>query len=217
MTSRAENYRSPTALPLAPPSSRTLTKTRTRRTSTDPTSVGSVVYFTANDGVHGAELWKSNGTSAGTTLVADLDLTDRTRYSPEYLTAAGGSLFFTRKTETTGQESWKTNGTAAGTFMVQDLDPGASGVTPTTSPRWVVLCSSLPTTPVAARLIKSCGKSTRRSRSLTPLRPTRSSRLDPRTAHISRSTQLRSSSPACRLWMPPGSNAASTATTTNLH
>jgi ELWxxDGT repeat protein len=35
------------------------------------TPVGGVAYFAANDGVHGRELWRTDGTEAGTYLVAD--------------------------------------------------------------------------------------------------------------------------------------------------
>src|SRR6516164_8224053 len=34
--------------------------------------VKGVAFFVANDGVHGPELWKSNGTAAGTILVKDI-------------------------------------------------------------------------------------------------------------------------------------------------
>ena len=35
--------------------------------------VGSEAYFTTSDGASGAELWKTDGTSAGTILVDDID------------------------------------------------------------------------------------------------------------------------------------------------
>src|SRR5262249_8741231 len=35
-------------------------------------AIGSMSYFAANDGVHCVELWKSDGTAAGSTLVKDI-------------------------------------------------------------------------------------------------------------------------------------------------
>src|ERR1700753_849774 len=37
------------------------------------TDVGGTVFFTAYDRTHGRELWKSDGTNGGTTLVKDID------------------------------------------------------------------------------------------------------------------------------------------------
>src|SRR5262249_26881185 len=34
-------------------------------------AIGSTTYFVADDGVHGQEVWKSNGTAAGTSMLAD--------------------------------------------------------------------------------------------------------------------------------------------------
>ena len=36
------------------------------------TCFGNTVYFNANDGVHGIELWKTDGTANGTVLVKDI-------------------------------------------------------------------------------------------------------------------------------------------------
>ena len=44
--------------------------------STHPYSmvaIGSTTYFAVDEGVHGAVLWESDGTAAGTVLVKDID------------------------------------------------------------------------------------------------------------------------------------------------
>ena len=35
-------------------------------------AAGSEVFFVASDGVHGTELWRTDGTAAGTAMVADI-------------------------------------------------------------------------------------------------------------------------------------------------
>ena len=78
------------------------------------------LFFTANDGVSGNELWKSDGTAAGTVLVKDI-YAGRHRLEPLGLVAVGGTLFFTANDGVNGTELWKSDGTAAGTVLVKDI------------------------------------------------------------------------------------------------
>jgi ELWxxDGT repeat protein len=57
------------------------------------TAVGGTLFFAANDGATGFELWTSDGTAAGTALVADI-LPGPYSSDPSNLTAVGGTLFF---------------------------------------------------------------------------------------------------------------------------
>lgn len=82
-------------------------------------------------GVAGArrtELWKSDGTAGGTTLVRDLPAVWQA--VPE-LAAVGGTLFFVAASENTGMELWKSDGTTEGTVLVKDVVPGSDGSNPT--------------------------------------------------------------------------------------
>jgi ELWxxDGT repeat protein len=89
-------------------------------------SFNGAVYFRANDGLHGIELWKSDGTPEGTGLVADLR-PGAANAVPGEITVAGGSLYFHAFTEGTGSKVFKSDGTAAGTLLLVDTNPGASG------------------------------------------------------------------------------------------
>jgi ELWxxDGT repeat protein len=94
----------------------------------DYTNVSGETFFRANDGSHGFELWKTNGTSAGTTLVKDINPGSANSMGSlligGHLTNVSGTLFFQANDGSHGYELWKSNGTAAGTVMVKDINPG---------------------------------------------------------------------------------------------
>lgn len=71
----------------------------------------------------GVNLYASDGTAAGTTLVTVLD--DTAPYTaPAELVTVGSRVFFAWADAATGTELWATDGTAAGTAMVKDILPG---------------------------------------------------------------------------------------------
>jgi ELWxxDGT repeat protein len=86
--------------------------------------VNGTLFFRANDGTSGNELWKSNGTDAGTVLVKDIRSGSDGSYG-RYLTNVNGTLFFKAANGTNGQELWKSNGTEAGTVLVKDIRSGS--------------------------------------------------------------------------------------------
>lgn len=105
----------------------------------DFVNVNGTLFFTADDGVVGRELWKTDGTAAGTMLVKDLFDGDYPYYTdddtyvgsypnssfPMHLTAVNGLLFFAATDATAGTELWRSDGTSDGTFVIQDIEPGS--------------------------------------------------------------------------------------------
>lgn len=87
------------------------------------------LFFGANDGVAGYELWKSDGTAAGTTLVKDIK-TGLTSSNLSSLTNVNGTVFFVANDGSSGAELWKSDGTAAGTVLVKDINSGAGDSNP---------------------------------------------------------------------------------------
>ena len=86
------------------------------------------LYFRADDGTSGFELWKTDGTAAGTTLVKDIATGSAGSY-PDTLVPFGADLLFVAE-GSNGIELWKTDGTAAGTAEVADINPGTAGSIP---------------------------------------------------------------------------------------
>jgi ELWxxDGT repeat protein len=92
-------------------------------------AIGNTLYFTANDGIQGEELWKSAGSAAGTVLVKDIR-PGAGSGSPSQLIAIGNTIFFMADDGVNGRELWKSDGTAAGTVLVKDIYPGSNGSSP---------------------------------------------------------------------------------------
>ena len=84
-------------------------------------NMNGTLFFTAYDVTNGTELWKSDGTAAGTTLVKDINSGDGSS-NPTDLTYVNGTLFFSAIDGTTGRELWKSDGTAAGTTLVKNIN-----------------------------------------------------------------------------------------------
>jgi ELWxxDGT repeat protein len=87
--------------------------------------LGSYLYFQANDGTHGSELWRTNG--GVTELVKDIN-TGNSGADPSYpslFTEIGGYLFFKADGATQSDQLWRTDGTEAGTELLFDINDGA--------------------------------------------------------------------------------------------
>ncbi|HVN83995.1 MAG TPA: ELWxxDGT repeat protein [Candidatus Binatia bacterium] len=94
------------------------------------TNVNGTLFFAATSLDEGTELWRSDGTEAGTVLVSNIDPRPQSSSSPQNLTAVGNTLFFTADDGAHGRELWRSNGTAATTTLVRDIVPGPPSGSP---------------------------------------------------------------------------------------
>ncbi len=79
-------------------------------------------YFSADDGFHGRELWKSNGTREGTALFKDL-YPGSTEGHPERITPVGDRFFFIATGQPTSRDAlWISDGTEPGTTRLRDVN-----------------------------------------------------------------------------------------------
>jgi ELWxxDGT repeat protein len=80
------------------------------------TGLNGTLFFAAR-GPHGGSLWRSNGTEAGTWVLAAVG-------AIQEMTVAGGQLFFTTADPGRGPELWRSDGTAPGTRVIKVFNPG---------------------------------------------------------------------------------------------
>ena len=91
-------------------------------------TLNDLAYFRANDGSHGYELWRTDGTETGTELVIDLNPGPLNGF-PDGIAAVNGTLYFNGfdTSDFTGSKAWRSDGTAAGTSLLVDTFPGLTG------------------------------------------------------------------------------------------
>jgi ELWxxDGT repeat protein len=94
-----------------------------------PASFDGRLYFSANTVTNGAELWSSDGTTAGTKLFKDIFPGSESSF-PIGMTSALGELIFRAGDGLHGDEPWASDGTPAGTALVTDIAPGLDGSGP---------------------------------------------------------------------------------------
>ncbi len=92
-----------------------------------------ILYFRATDNVHGAEIWRSDGTDAGTYMIKDInpglgDNSNSIFMSAQYFAEMNDVLYFAADGGGNNIELWRSDGTEAGTYLVKDLALGGSSV-----------------------------------------------------------------------------------------
>ena len=96
------------------------------------TEAGGQLFFISSDGKGGQDVWASDGTAAGTTVVLDLSREHTYYGSKRYyslnisnLTAAAGTLFFTSYDPDGGEDLWVSDGTQQGTTVLKHFANGS--------------------------------------------------------------------------------------------
>ena len=100
----------------------------------DLTEFNDKLYFAADNGESGTELFVSDGTAEGTQLLTDLRPGSNDNYyysyaygsNPSDLTEFNGKLYFAADNGENGRELFVSDGTAEGTQLLVDLRPGDS-------------------------------------------------------------------------------------------
>jgi ELWxxDGT repeat protein len=83
-------------------------------------TAGNQLFFVAYDSIHGSELWRTDGTVAGTRMVEDIN-PGKDSSIPDKFTVRNGVAYFVAFTTERGYELYRSNGTSAGTYMIKDL------------------------------------------------------------------------------------------------
>ena len=87
-----------------------------------------LTFFHTNDNISLENLWRTDGTPAGTIALnqdSAVTFVEDVPYTSRYIIPAGKRVFFTAKTAATERELWTSDGTPAGTHLVKDIRPGA--------------------------------------------------------------------------------------------
>lgn len=94
------------------------------------------IFFVADDGTHGAELWITDGSSGGTSMVKDINpgvdsslFTSNGQFAESWFYTST-TFYIAANDGTHGNELWQTDGTGANTSLVEDLNSGSGNSDP---------------------------------------------------------------------------------------
>ena len=87
------------------------------------TPLGSKTLFITDDGVHGTELWVTDGTTNGTKLLKDIapGASSSTPFSPTQIAVMGNKAYFAASSGELDHALWSTDGTTEGTQLVHQF------------------------------------------------------------------------------------------------
>ena len=92
------------------------------------TVVDNIAYFTAYESGYGYELFSTDGTVNGTSIVKDINPYGNSNI--QEMASINGKLYFSANDGMHGHEPWVSDGTPAGTRMIQDINKGLEGSNP---------------------------------------------------------------------------------------
>ncbi len=89
-------------------------------------SNGSYLLLMARTPSSGVELWRSDGTDAGTFLLKDINTHNNDSSAVQLFYRFNNLVLFQATTFGGGTEPWKTDGTTGGTTILKDINPGTA-------------------------------------------------------------------------------------------
>ena len=90
-------------------------------------TIGDILYFTVNTG---SQLWRSDGTEAGTYMVKLISIAPASNNTITTLFNFNGKVVFNAYDPINGKELWISDGTTTGTTLLKDIRAGAIGSNP---------------------------------------------------------------------------------------
>lgn len=89
----------------------------------------SKLFFSATTTAAGSEPWVSDGTEAGTFMLANL-ATNAGNSAPSGFVGMASTVYFVAQSSAAGRELYKTDGTSVGTVLVSDIRAGTASSSP---------------------------------------------------------------------------------------
>jgi ELWxxDGT repeat protein len=93
------------------------------------TKTANKIYFSADDGYRGRELWVYDGITNETRIVKDIRSGNISSISNSNFITIDDNLFFTSNDGLNGEELWISDGSEEGTFLLKDINSGSESST----------------------------------------------------------------------------------------